>query len=95
MTSRRPSSSGGVADTTCCVRSLAVGSGSMTARSTGCGKLTSFFEYEMPYEKGSQLATPCISTTNVITCHIYLISTVSASLHLPERKSSGLSDNQD
>jgi hypothetical protein len=20
---------------------------------TGCGKLTSFFEYEMPYEKGS------------------------------------------
>jgi hypothetical protein len=21
--------------------------------STGCGKLTSFFEYEMPYEKGS------------------------------------------
>jgi hypothetical protein len=27
----------------------------------GCGKLTSFFEYEMPYEKGSYLATPCIS----------------------------------
>jgi hypothetical protein len=27
---------------------------------TGCGKLTSFFEYEMPYEKGSYLATPCI-----------------------------------
>jgi hypothetical protein len=22
-------------------------------RNTGCGKLTSFFEYEMPYEKGS------------------------------------------
>jgi hypothetical protein len=21
--------------------------------STGCGKLTSFFEYEMPYKKGS------------------------------------------
>jgi hypothetical protein len=27
---------------------------------TGCGNLTSFFEYEMPYEKGSYLATPCM-----------------------------------
>jgi hypothetical protein len=27
---------------------------------TGCGKLTSFFEYEMPYENGSLLAAPCI-----------------------------------
>jgi hypothetical protein len=27
---------------------------------TGCGKLTSFFEYEMPYEKGSSLSAPCI-----------------------------------
>jgi hypothetical protein len=27
---------------------------------TGCGKLTSFFEYEMPYKKGSELAAPCI-----------------------------------
>jgi hypothetical protein len=25
---------------------------------TGCGKLTSFFEYEMPYEKRSYLAAP-------------------------------------
>jgi hypothetical protein len=24
-----------------------------TEANTGCGKLTSFFEYEMPYEKGS------------------------------------------
>jgi hypothetical protein len=23
------------------------------SHNTGCGKLTSFFEYEMPYEKGS------------------------------------------
>jgi hypothetical protein len=27
-----------------------------------CGKLTSFFEYEMPYEKGSYLTTLCTSS---------------------------------
>jgi hypothetical protein len=29
---------------------------------TGCGKITSFFEYEMPYENGSYLAALCIIT---------------------------------
>jgi hypothetical protein len=33
---------------------------SVSLKYTGCGKLTSFFEYEMPYKKGSYLAAPCI-----------------------------------
>jgi hypothetical protein len=27
---------------------------------TECGKLATFFIWQLPYEKGSELATPCI-----------------------------------
>jgi hypothetical protein len=34
---------------------------------TGCGKLTTFFLWQLPYEKGSELAAPCIFLVSQIT----------------------------
>jgi hypothetical protein len=36
----------------------------LATANTGCGKLTSFFEYEMPYEKGSYLAAPVLDISS-------------------------------
>jgi hypothetical protein len=51
-------------------------------KNTGCGKLATFFIWQLPYEKGSELAAPCIFITKIFQDMVISIRKGPCVLHI-------------